>query len=67
MKAISKNYYRTAPIRHAEDLQYLADNNKSVYHIFWGLKPAKVIIKMRFDDVLGSIKRQYLFFVDKIE
>jgi len=62
---VSKNLERGVLITKLDQLVDLAKAKKSVYHNWWGLKPAAVIIRMQMYSVLHSIESENLFKVKK--
>src|SRR4051812_33743112 len=58
---ISKNCLKGEEISSPLELIKCCDNNESVYHEVWGIKPARVISCMQFNIIVRAIYNKKLF------
>jgi len=65
MEKVSKNCYKGEEISNLMDLMRLANEGKSVYVPNWGVKPAAVIISMRFRDIAYLVTTKQIFYIYK--
>lgn len=62
---ISYSFYQGKAIKSHEELAQLAREKKSVYHKYWGVKPAVFIINLPYSVLIDVIKKGKLYRTEK--